>query len=102
MAKTHYDRWEEEFLPVKNHLNENAPISGLMYETFGAEVAHVLEIQGKEPERIWTIVETDSGKWYVTKGFRRVNRIGYLIAKKPFQPSNLKHARYETRDVLYL
>lgn len=32
-----------------------------------------------EKYEIWTVVEGENNTWFVNKGFRLINRIGYLI-----------------------
>ena len=102
MAKTHHERWEETFKPIKNHLTDNTdPDHDGRFETFGRELEYVLSVANSEPNRVWTLVEGDSGKWYISQGYHLVNRVGYYITEKPFEPTNPKHARYATRDVFY-
>ena len=72
-----YEEWFEKFKPVKNHLDDNASYDGCMYETFGAEVAHVRE---RELSKIWTLIDLD-GREYVSEGYHHVNRMGYFITE---------------------
>lgn len=73
-----------------NHIRgaENASWDGGMFETYGNELAHVLDVNNERPEHVWTIVEVDTDDdddtgLRVIKGFHHVNRFGYLISKNP-------------------
>lgn len=83
-----FDAWETRFKPTANHLNDNAPYGGLMFETYGAELAHVLMIAngyaGRAGRRkVWTLVEGDDGEPVVVEGYHLCNRLGYFITAKP-------------------
>lgn len=74
--------WEdflEKYQPKQNHLKNNAPFDGLMYETFGAEVEHVMEVNKTNPELVWTVLDCE-GNFVIASGWSFVNRIGYIIA----------------------
>lgn len=101
MAKTHYDRWESEFTPVKNSANPGANANGALFETFGADLEKVLAKLKTEPEKVWTMVEAENDKWYISPGYHLVNRVGYLLTEKALDSKNPKHERYAKRDVLY-
>lgn len=82
--------WAEKFKPMDNHLDKNAPIDGLMFETYGAELAHVLMYAngyfGKAGKRqVWTVVDGDDGELVMCEGYHLCNRVGYLITSKPFK-----------------
>jgi hypothetical protein len=69
-----YDDWLETYRPVPNPLAKSAPFDGLMFETFGPELAHVRDTPA---DRVWTLVEGDDDF---------VNRLGYFIAAQPRPP----------------
>ena len=77
-----YDDWLETYRPVSNPLAESAPFDGLMFETFGPELAHVRDTPS---DRVWTLVEGDDDTLYVLSGFHFVNRLGYFIAAQSRQ-----------------
>ena len=79
-----YDDWLETYRPVPNPLAESAPFDGLMFETFGPELAHVRDTPA---DRVWTLVEGDGNTLYVLSGVHFVNRLGYFIAAHPRQPN---------------
>ena len=80
--KITYDKWVTKFKPIKNHLKKQAPFEGLMFETFGEELDFIKETP---PDCVWTVVEGDTGKWYIIEGYHHVNRIGYLVTTVPFE-----------------
>jgi len=82
-ARMRYSTFERDFKPVKNHLGTHGTMDGFGFETYGQEMDHVLATHRAEPERVWTVVEGDNGKWYITNGIHYVNRVVYLITEKP-------------------
>lgn len=74
-----YFEWIEKFKPVKNHLNENASMDGMMFETFGDELDFV---RSRRNSRIWTIMTGDEDEWLICDGYHIVNRIGYLVTEE--------------------
>jgi len=48
-----------------------------------------------DPLFVWTVLEGDSGKWYISAGFHVVNRTGYYVV------CEVPHD-FPQRDVLYL
>lgn len=77
------DEFYEQFHPVKNHLVEDAPFDGCMFETFGEELdyIHSLKTNNKSYKHVWTILE-DDGKLYYSSGYHFINRMGYLVTKE--------------------
>lgn len=66
--------------PIQNHLDKNASLDGCMFETFGEELQYVLQ---QPNNHIWTYIEEDNFLYYVS-GYHLVNRLGYMITKKPY------------------
>ena len=75
-----FDEWGEEFKPVQNHIDDNASIDGLMFETYGKELEFV---RAQDINRIWTFIESD-GVFCVSEGMHIVNRLGYAITEIPY------------------
>jgi hypothetical protein len=75
-----FDDWVEEFKPVQNHIDDNASFDGLMFETYGVELAFV---RAQDINRIWTFIEQD-GVFCVSEGMHIVKRLGYAITEKPY------------------
>lgn len=86
--------FEEQFLPIKNHLDDNASFNGCMYETYGKELDFVFELS-KTTKRVWTIIEGDKNTLYCVAGFHLVNRLGFLITEKPWE-SGLEEVKIDT------
>lgn len=73
-----YETFKQEFQPIKNHLNDDAPWDGCLYETSGDEINHVKSVP---LNRVWTLVD-DGESVVILNGFHFINRIGYIITSK--------------------
>lgn len=78
-----YATWERDFRPIKNTHDAHAQLNGYGFETYGKELEEVLAVQRVQPGRVWTVIEGDSGKWYIVDGMHVVNRVVYLITEVP-------------------
>lgn len=76
------DEFEEVYIPEQNEQDEDAAHCGWMYESFGAELAHVLAVKEDRPECIWTVIQGNNHE-IISSGYQIVNRIGYIITEKP-------------------
>lgn len=84
MAMT-LEYWDARFQPEYNYVaTEEASFGGYMFETFGAEQEYVLNVNTREPERVWTYVDGDDGKLRIIAGCHFVNRIGYFVTRTPW------------------
>ena len=63
-----------------NHLDDNASLDGVMYETYGPELDYV---RAQDPRHIWTFCE-EEGVLFFSQGYHLVNRLGYVITEKPY------------------
>ncbi len=84
-----FEDWLKTYKPITNHIDPNASFqnesgSGIMFETYGDEVAFVKE---QDPNKIWMYGSGDDGGTYIWSGWGFVNRIGYFITEVPF-PDN--------------
>lgn len=53
-----------------------------LLETFGADLERIL---ATDPKHVWTVVESDSDESsYLIAGPHIVNRVGYVISKRPW------------------
>lgn len=86
------DQFNDEFKPVKNHLVSDASNNGAMFETYGPELEHVQQVATTEPNRVWTVVDSDG--WGIASGFHLVNRLGYIITEVP-APDNVAIEVYD-------
>jgi hypothetical protein len=74
-----WDKWEEKFKPIKNHL-VNDP-DQQMFETYGKEVEYVANY---DPKYVWTYLQGDMSD-LVVAGYHYVNRLGYYITEVPWE-----------------
>jgi hypothetical protein len=84
-----FDDWVAKYNPIKNHIVDHGSFDGLVFETYGDEVAFVAS---QNPNNIWTMVWAEDC-YAVVPGFRWVNRENYLISTVPFTDENL-HEEY--------
>lgn len=77
--------FEAQYHPQQNHLAQRAdgPFNGWQYETYDAELDHVLAVNAAAPGCVWTIVDND-GELQITSGYHLVNRQGYILTEVPF------------------
>ena len=81
------EEWEATYRPLANHLDDTASWQsadgrGVMFEAYGAELDFV---RGCDENHIWTYADGDDGT-YLSNGFGFVNRIGYFVTQKAFDP----------------
>ena len=76
------DAWETKYQPIQNHITKNGDDK---FETYGEELEFVRTINSTEPNRVWTLIEGDSGNLWITNGYHFVNRLNYFITKHPYE-----------------
>ena len=54
------EQFDEQFTPVKNHIDTNASFDGCLFETYGEEIDYITEKAQSNINQIWTILETDT------------------------------------------
>lgn len=74
-----YEDWKRQYNPILNHLNPNASYDGLLFETYGDEIAFII---GQPQNTVWTLLDCD-GKLILGSGFHVVNRMGYVVTEVP-------------------
>jgi len=67
--------WLEQFKP-----KETEDSSVKHYETYGEDMQKVLNT---DRNLVWTIVDGDDGKLYISPGVSIVNRLNYIICTIP-------------------
>lgn len=83
------EQWETKYKPITNHLDPQASWqsdgdgTGIMFETYGAELAFVDE--NVDIDCVWTYGDGDDGGLYLTAGKSYVNRIGYFVTEVPWE-----------------
>jgi hypothetical protein len=75
-----FEEWCDTYKPIPNHLDDSASFDGIMFETYGEEVAFV---KAQDPNRIWMFGDGDDGGLYIWSGWGFVNRIGYFVTEVP-------------------
>ena len=72
----------EEFEPV--NFSPEEEYETYMLETYGEDLKMVL---AADPKYVWTLVEGDSGALWLIAGYHVVNRLNYVISRKPWDTS---------------
>lgn len=84
-VKMEYDEWYDTYKPIKNTIGQPDDIwLNIIFETFGAEQEFVMDNIANNT--VWTMVDGDDGVWIIN-GFHFVNRIGYFVTEKPYDPN---------------
>jgi hypothetical protein len=85
-----FETWTKKYAPIKNKLSKGAPIDGYMFETFGKQLKELLKqankkkIDGRNGYRVWTVVDGEGSSLILINGWHLVNRLGYMITRKPW------------------
>jgi len=69
-----YEEFIKDHNPIRNHLNPDAPLEGHMFETYGPEVAFVMNHKGT----VWTVFDDE----HIEKGVYYINRLGFLLTEE--------------------
>ena len=80
-----FEEWADQYHPIKNHLNPDAPYDGTMFETYSPEIDFV---KAAKPQHIWTWVSGDENQDILVAGYHFVNRNGYFITELPWIDSS--------------
>lgn len=81
-----YAQWVERYRPKKNTVVDSAPDGDTMFETDGAEYAHVTS---QDVHTVWTQVQVPGG-FIISPGNNRVNRQGYYVTEVPWEHLNIE------------
>jgi hypothetical protein len=95
------EEWEATYKPIYNHIDTNASFqdesgNGIMFETYGDEVAFVKE---QDPNNIWMYGSGDDGGTYIWSGWGFVNRLGYFITEVPFPDNTIIQVQVAEPDL---
>jgi hypothetical protein len=81
--------FEAEFGIRKHRAKGTESNASDWYETFGKDLMKVLaRANHKDPaiqKTVWTVVEGDNNLTYLIPGYHLVNRLQYVISKKPWK-----------------
>jgi hypothetical protein len=87
------DEFYSKFTMVKNHLDEDAPLDGCLFETYGKEVEYIASLAGTNT--VWTYLDNEC---FVT-GAHLVNRLYYFVTTEPYtEEYEVKLNLYEGED----
>lgn len=89
-----YNTWQQKFQPIRNHLTASTAIDGHVFLPHGPDLEYV---RNQPRDRVWSFVVFDDGRepvWLISEGFHVVNLMGYLLRRKPFDPSLTYTVRY--------
>lgn len=78
------EQWEDTYRPVTNVADDAKSWNGQMFETYGDDIATVIEVANTQPRRVWTWIDGEDGS-YIVNGYRLVNRIGYFLTEVEWQ-----------------
>jgi hypothetical protein len=76
-ARIAYEKWWDEYRPIKNHIASNASFDGCLFETYGGELEFVCV---RNPKQVWTFLDCD-GRIRICEGLHYVNRLGYFVTE---------------------
>lgn len=81
--------WMHHFRPMTNHLRKNKRVrfDGKMFKTHGEEYEYVVAIGQKEPNRIWTYIDSEDGTKPIVNRLSLSNQIGYFITENLYDES---------------
>ena len=78
-----WNDFETKYVPVQNHIDDNASLDGVMFETFGEEQDYVNKIWSENPKRIWSYIDDGDGIGWLESGNHPCNRLGWVITENP-------------------
>jgi len=78
----HEDAFYEYFKPIRHVGRQHDIWGGHGLETFGEDFELV---RRHNQNFLWTVVDGDSGAQWITTGLQYVNRVCYLITKRPHE-----------------
>ncbi len=82
--KMGYEDWFEKFQPEMSSQGQV-----VLLETYGEDLNLVSKA---DPRFIWTVIDDDNGNWAIVPRIAFVNRIAYVITRKPHK-LNVKEAK---------
>lgn len=80
-----WDEFEEKFNPIQNIVTKREEFNGWIFETYDQDINYIHDYNNNRPDHVWTII--DAGVIQIVSGYHFVNRLGYVITAKPFDPA---------------
>lgn len=92
MKTINIDEFIEIYKPVKNHIIQDTPYNGYMFETFGKEIDYIVKLANKPESKqyVWTLLECADEEQYIVPGYFLINRLGYFITEIPWESENIQ------------
>lgn len=84
-----YEKFVEIYKPIKNHIIQDTPYNGYMFETYGNQLKYIKE-SGHTDKHIWTLLECDNEERWIVPGYLYVNRLGYFITEKEWESEDIE------------
>lgn len=87
-----YEKFVETYKPIKNHIIQDAPYNGCMFETYGKEIDYIVKLANKPESKqyVWTLLECADEEQYIVPGYFLINRLGYFITEIPWESENIQ------------
>jgi hypothetical protein len=85
--KLTWEQFEKKYKPKKNKVTKRQEFNGWLYETYGDDLMQIQAYVDKYPFYVWTILDCD-GCTTIANGYHHVNRMGYIITRKPFDEAD--------------
>lgn len=94
------EQFDKVYNPLFNHImvaqlsqyapEDTCPFGGTMYETYGEELDYIRKLCSEgQGNRVWTVLEGDSGDLFIQAGYHFVNRMGYIVTEVAWEDSRL-------------
>ena len=92
MKTINIDEFIEIYKPVKNHIIQDTPYNGYMFETFGKEIDYIVKLANNPESKqyVWTLLECDNEEFWIVPGYYIINRLGYFITEIPWESENIQ------------
>jgi len=77
----HLDNFDDLYTideSVQSFECDTAGVAGV-FETYGEDIEHVLQVFAKTPARVWTLIDGEQGETLLVNGLLYVNRINYMV-----------------------
>lgn len=84
-----YEKFVETYKPIKNHIIQDAPYNGCMFETYGNQLKYIKE-SGHTDKHVWTLLECENEEFWIVPGYHIINRLGYFITEIPWESENIQ------------
>lgn len=78
-----WDEFESRYVPLQNHIEKDAPLSGWMFETYGKEYDYIIQAHNASPDRVWSFIDGANGDVLIVSGLIPFDCIGYVITENP-------------------